>query len=60
MDEKEYTVSLFQMDVAEVLEKANKAREFISKGETENAIAYAMSAGYRMGWEACKKKIENS
>ena len=60
MEEEEFANSLFQMNVAEVLENANKAREFLAKGETEDAIAYAMSAGYRMGWETCKKKFGNS
>ena len=60
MEKVEFVDCLVHMDVVEALIKAEKAREFIAKGETEDAIAYAMAAGFRMGWEAYKKKVSNS
>ena len=58
MEQKEYEDCMAHMDVAEVLIRANEAREFIAKGEYEDAIAYAMAMGFRMGWDARKKKEE--
>lgn len=60
MEDKDFVNALAHTDISEVLIRANKAREFINKGQTEDAIAYAMSAGFRLGWEAHKKKVGES
>ena len=58
MEQKEFEDCMAHMDIVEVMIREKKAKEFIAKGEYEDAIAYAMAAGFRMGWYAHKKKME--
>ena len=59
MEKKEFEDCMAYMDVAETLIRADKARELATNSGTEDAIAYAMAAGFRMGWYAHKKKMED-
>ena len=58
MEQKEFEDCIAHMDVTETLIRANKARELATNSGTEDAIAYAMAAGFRMGWNAYKKMVE--
>ena len=49
MEQKEFEDCMAHMDIVEVLIREKKAKEFIAKGEYEDAIAYAMAEGFRMG-----------
>ena len=61
MEEKELNDCMAYMDIIDVMIYEKKAKEFVEKEKTdetiEDAIAYAMAMGFRMGWEAYKKKI---
>ena len=58
MDEKEYRECMSHLDITEVLMRAEKPRKMAAEGNTEDAIAYAMSEGIRIGWDAHKKMME--
>ena len=57
MDEKEYRECMSHIDVTEILMRSRKPRQMAAEGNTEDAIAYAISVGIRMGWGAHKKMI---
>lgn len=48
------------MDPVEAIMRSEKPRRLAAEGKIEDAIACAMAEGYRMGWEAYRKKIGNS
>lgn len=58
MEQKEFNDCMLYMDIVEVMIREKKAKEFIEKGQYEDAVAYAMAAGFRMGWDAHIKKVE--
>ena len=58
MDQKEFNEIMSHIDYAEMMIYEKKALEFIDKKEYEDAVAYAMAMGTRLGWEAHKKKME--
>ena len=58
MDEKEYKECMSHIDIVETLMRAEKPRQMAAEGNTEDAIALAMAEGYRMGWYAHKKMME--
>lgn len=58
MGQEEWEDCIAYMDLEETIIRADKARELATNSGTEDAIAYAMAAGFRMGWDAHKKKVE--
>lgn len=58
MEKVEFDDCMAYMDIVEVMIREKKAKEFVAQGKYEDAIAYAMAAGFRMGWDAHKKKVE--
>ena len=58
MEQKEFEDCMAHMDMTETLIRANKARELATNSGTEDAIAYAISVGIRLGWDAHKKMVE--
>ena len=47
------------VDLIEMMIREKEAKKFIMDGKFEDAIAYAMACGTRMGWDAHKKKVES-
>lgn len=58
MEQKEFEECMKYLDSVEVIMRADKARTLAAQGNTEDAIACAMAEGFRMGWDAHKKKEE--
>ena len=58
MDEKEYRECMSHIDITEMLMRSEKPRQMAAEGNTEDAIACAISVGIRMGWDAHKKVME--
>ena len=58
MDEKEYRECMSHIDIVETLMRSEKPRQMAAEGNTEDAIAYAISVGIRLGWDAHKKVME--
>lgn len=56
MEELEFIDCVSHFDPVEAVMRAEKPRKFISMGQYEDAIACAMAEGFRMGWDAYKKK----
>ena len=57
MEQKEFEDCMMYMDIVEVMIREKEAKEFVAKGEIEDALAYAMASGFRMGWQAHKKMV---
>ena len=58
MDDKEYRECMSHLDITEVLMRAEKPRQMAAEGNTEDAIAYAISVGIRLGLDAHKKVMD--
>jgi len=58
MDDKEYRECMSHIDITEILMRSRKPRQMAAEGNTEDAIACAMSEGIRIGWDAHKKMME--
>ena len=58
METMEFLDMMSHMDPVETMMRSRKPRSLAEAGKTEDAIAYAMAEGFRMGWEAHKKKME--
>ena len=58
METMEFLDMMSHMDPVETMMRSRKPRSLAEAGKTEDAIACAMAEGFRMGWEAYKKKVE--
>ena len=56
MDKIEFSECMAYMDIAEVLIRSKKPLKLAAEGNIEDAVACAMAEGFRMGWDAYKKK----
>jgi hypothetical protein len=56
MDKMELNECVAYMDIAEALIRSKKPLKLAAEGNIENAVACAMAEGFRMGWDAYKKK----
>lgn len=59
MEKEELKEIMSHIDYVELMIREKEAKEFVAKGEYEDAIAYAMAMGTRLGWNAHKKMMED-
>lgn len=52
IEELEYLKYISKVDPVEILMRAKEAQKFIDNGQIEDAIAYAIAAGVRLGIKA--------
>lgn len=49
IEELEYLKYISKVDPMEILMRAQEAQQYIDKGKVDDAVAYAIAAGIRLG-----------
>ncbi|MBO4924467.1 MAG: hypothetical protein J5382_10155 [Bacteroidales bacterium] len=52
IEELEYLKYISKVDPVEILMRAQEAQQYIDKGKVDDAVAYAIAAGIRLGIKA--------
>ena len=58
MEKEELNEIMSHIDIVDMMIYEKEAKELVAQGKTEDALAYAMAMGTRLGWKAYKKKVE--
>lgn len=58
MEKEELNEIMLHIDYVELMIREKEAKELVAQGKTEDALAYAMAMGTRLGWNAHKKMME--
>jgi hypothetical protein len=58
MEEMDFIECMAYMDSVDVLIHEKKAKEMVAQVKTEDALAYCLAMGFRMGCRTYKKKVE--
>ena len=58
IEETEYWKYISKVDPVEILMRAEEARKYIDKGKADDALAYAIAAGIRLGVKAVLESEE--
>lgn len=52
IEELEYLKYISKVDIMDIMIRAKEAQKFIDNGQIEDALAYAIAAGVRLGIKA--------
>ncbi len=58
MEKEELKEIMSHIDYVEMMIREKEAKELVAQGKIEDAVAYAMAMGTRLGWNAHKKMME--
>lgn len=57
IEETEYWKYISKVDLVDIIIRAQEAQQYIEKGKVDDAIAYAIAAGFRLGIKAVLEDI---
>lgn len=57
MDELKYLKYISKVDPIDLMIRAKEAEKYLNEGKTDNALAYALAAGVRLGVKAVLENI---
>ena len=58
MEKETLNEIISHIDIVDVMMYEKEAKKLVAQGKTEDALAYAMAMGTRLGWNAHKKMME--